>query len=102
VSIGGGLDVAVGPVGRSASGGASLGLGGLGVNYSYSHARGLYGGISLDGAIILTRDDLNRKFYGTFSRISPHSYLLPSLLFLSLPLSFLPSFPLPDTDDRLL
>lgn len=32
--------------------------------YSYSHSRGLYAGVSLDGAIILSRSDVNHRFYG--------------------------------------
>ena len=54
----------VGPIGRSAMAGVSGGMGGLGVNYSYSHSRGLYGGIAIEGAVIMARKDLNRKFYG--------------------------------------
>ncbi|RLN73792.1 hypothetical protein BBJ28_00014464, partial [Nothophytophthora sp. Chile5] len=33
-------------------------------NYSYSHSKGLYAGISLQGSVIVARNDLNRKFYG--------------------------------------
>ena len=51
-------------VGRDA--GASVGAGdkGVGVIYSYSHSKGLYGGLALDGKVIVTRSDCNKKFYG--------------------------------------
>ncbi|KAF0695417.1 Aste57867_13766 [Aphanomyces stellatus] len=64
VTLGAGLDVAVGPYGRSAHAAVSKSGGGLGVNYSYSHSRGLFAGISLHGAVVNCRADANRAFYG--------------------------------------
>ncbi|KAG7381046.1 Phosphoglucomutase-3 [Phytophthora pseudosyringae] len=64
VNLGAGLDVAVGPYGRSAAAAAAISSSGLNGNYSYSISRGLYAGISLQGSVIATRNDLNRKFYG--------------------------------------
>jgi lipid-binding SYLF domain-containing protein len=32
--------------------------------YSYSHSKGLFVGISLEGSMILSRPDVNRAFYG--------------------------------------
>jgi hypothetical protein len=32
---------------------------------SYSHSRGLYSGITVDGALVKVRDDVNKKFYGS-------------------------------------
>lgn len=64
VNLGGGLDVAVGPYGRSAEAAAAISSTGINGNYSYSISKGLYAGISLQGSVIATRDDLNRKFYG--------------------------------------
>ena len=32
--------------------------------HSYSHSRGMYAGISLEGAIIFSRSDVNHRFYG--------------------------------------
>ncbi len=32
--------------------------------FSYSHSRGLYAGVSLDGSVILTRNEVNSNFYG--------------------------------------
>ncbi|ETW09684.1 hypothetical protein H310_00197 [Aphanomyces invadans] len=66
LTLGAGLDLAVGPYGRSALAQAAMGKGngGLGVNYSYSHSRGFFAGISLHGAVIRCREDANRAFYG--------------------------------------
>ncbi|KAG1684891.1 hypothetical protein DVH05_010185 [Phytophthora capsici] len=64
VNLGAGLDVAVGPYGRSAQAAAAASTSGLNANYSYSQSKGLFAGISLQGAILATRSDLNRKFYG--------------------------------------
>ncbi|GMF14900.1 unnamed protein product [Phytophthora lilii] len=64
VNLGAGLDVAVGPYGRSAAAAAAISSSGLNGNYSYSISKGLYAGISLQGSVIATRNDLNRKFYG--------------------------------------
>ncbi|GMF36248.1 unnamed protein product [Phytophthora lilii] len=64
VNLGAGLDVAVGPYGRSAQAAAAASTSGLNANYSYSQSKGLFAGISLQGAILAARSDLNRKFYG--------------------------------------
>jgi hypothetical protein len=32
--------------------------------YTYSMSKGLYAGVSLDGKVIVTRPDVNEKFYG--------------------------------------
>lgn len=63
-NVGAGLDLAVGPYGRSAVAAAAVSASGLNANYSYSHSKGLYAGISLQGSVIMPRNDLNRKFYG--------------------------------------
>ncbi|KAG3085398.1 hypothetical protein PI125_g19241 [Phytophthora idaei] len=64
VNLGAGLDVTVGPYGRSAQAAAAASTSGLNANYSYSQSKGLFAGISLQGAILAARSDLNRKFYG--------------------------------------
>lgn len=33
-------------------------------NYSYSHSRGLYAGVSLEGAVVTCRGEMNSNFYG--------------------------------------
>jgi lipid-binding SYLF domain-containing protein len=60
VTLGGALGVAAGPVGRSAEGGVSL----QAAMYSYSRTQGLFAGISLEGTVIGTRDQVNAAYYG--------------------------------------
>jgi len=72
VRIGSEFSVVAGPVGRQAE--ASLGVGkgaisaakklDIGPAFSYSHAKGLYGGIALNGKIIIKRGDTTAEFYG--------------------------------------
>eukprot|EP00752_Nemacystus_decipiens_P007445 g6654.t1 len=64
VSIGAELSVAVGPVGRTGAGNVSVASQGVAHAYSYSHSRGLFAGLSLEGGVIVSRPDVNRKFYG--------------------------------------
>ncbi|KAF4315535.1 hypothetical protein BBO99_00008149 [Phytophthora kernoviae] len=64
VQLGSELDIAVGPIGRAASASLNVGAGGIAPNYSYSHSKGLYGGIGISSAIICTRKSLNAKCYG--------------------------------------
>jgi SH3 domain-containing YSC84-like protein 1 len=64
VQIGAGLDIAMGPVGRGVSGGVGIGDQAYAPALSYSHSKGLFVGLSLDGSIIMTRNDVNHKFYG--------------------------------------
>jgi len=74
VSLGGNVGIAVGPVGRAGGlaanvHGGKLATGGVDmpVNaapcFSYSHSKGLFFGISLEGAVLKPRDDINSKFY---------------------------------------
>ena len=60
VTLGGALGAAAGPVGRSAEGGVSL----QAAMYSYSRTQGLFAGISLEGTVIGTRDEVNAAYYG--------------------------------------
>jgi len=72
VRLGSELSVVAGPVGRQAE--ASLGFGQGAINavkkldmapaFAYSHAKGLYGGIAVNGKIILKRTDTTTAFYG--------------------------------------
>ncbi|CAM9372636.1 unnamed protein product [Ectocarpus sp. 12 AP-2014] len=64
LSIGAELSVAVGPVGRTGAGNVSVAAEGVAHAYSYSHSRGLFAGLSLEGGVIVSRPDVNRKFYG--------------------------------------
>jgi len=64
VRLGAELGVAVGTVGRSAAGALGVGRKGLAPVVSYSHSRGLFAGVSLEGSCLLTRPDVNKNFYG--------------------------------------
>lgn len=64
VTIGAGIEVALGPVGRAGSADVHLGDTGIAPAYSYSHSRGLLAGVSLDGSVIFARGDVNYRFYG--------------------------------------
>ena len=60
VTLGGNMTVAAGPIGRAAE--AAVGL--QAAVYSYSRSQGLFAGVSLEGTVIGTRDDLNTGYYG--------------------------------------
>ena len=60
VTLGGNVSVAAGPVGRAAE--AAVGL--QAAVYTYSRSQGLFAGVSLEGTVIGTRDDLNTGYYG--------------------------------------
>jgi SH3 domain-containing YSC84-like protein 1 len=64
VSVGAGLELAVGPLGRAAGGNLNAGGGGLSANYTYSRAKGAFAGVGLHGSTILVRGEMNSKFYG--------------------------------------
>ncbi len=59
--LGGNMSVALGPIGA----GAEAATQNLSVDIvSYSLAKGLYAGVSLEGAVVATRDALNAAYYG--------------------------------------
>ena len=59
--LGGSVGIAAGPVGA----GASAASANLSVDIlSFSISKGLYGGISLDGAVVAVREGLNAGYYG--------------------------------------
>ncbi len=61
VKLGGDLGVAAGPIGA----GASAATQNLSADIlSYSRSKGLYAGISLDGAVVAVREALNTAYYG--------------------------------------
>lgn len=63
LELGGEAEVAAGPVGRRA--GASTDLPTVSSQFlSYSRSKGLFAGVSLQGAVITQDDDLNRAVYG--------------------------------------
>jgi lipid-binding SYLF domain-containing protein len=64
VSLGTSLAVAAGPLGRAGEAGVNIGDGGGSPCLAYSQSRGLFVGLSLEGAAISARDDVNERFYG--------------------------------------
>lgn len=63
--LGGDAAIAIGPVGAQATAATEILLkGGI---YSYSRAKGLFAGVSLEGAGLGTEYDLNRAYYQTTS-----------------------------------
>jgi SH3 domain-containing YSC84-like protein 1 len=71
VKLGADISVAAGPTGAGA-GAASAGLSADLVSYSMS--KGLYGGFSVDGAVVGVRSSLNQAYYG--KEVSPTEILL--------------------------
>ncbi|KAJ0398533.1 hypothetical protein ATCC90586_010344 [Pythium insidiosum] len=64
LSAGANLEFAAGPYGRAAGAAANFSASGVAPNYTYSHSKGLFGGVGLQGSAIAARSDLNKKFYG--------------------------------------
>jgi SH3 domain-containing YSC84-like protein 1 len=60
VTLGADASVAAGPVGRAAEAGVAP----TAAIYTYSRSKGLFAGISLEGAVIATQKDENAKYYG--------------------------------------
>jgi lipid-binding SYLF domain-containing protein len=60
VQLGADLSVAAGPVGRTVEAGITP----VAAVYAYSRSQGLFGGISLEGTVVATRDEANAKYYG--------------------------------------
>jgi len=64
MTMGGEAALAFGPVGRTAAADAVGSSAGVNTATSISNSKGLYGGVTLDGSVIKTRQDINKKFYG--------------------------------------
>ena len=64
VMLGGEAGLALGPIGRSGEASIGASMRGVDTAVSYSHSRGLYSGITVDGGLVKVRDDVNLKFYG--------------------------------------
>ncbi len=72
VKLGGDIGVAVGPVGM----GAAAATANLSADIlSFSRSKGLYGGVSLDGAVVAVRSALNDAYYGK-KGVSPTDILV--------------------------
>ena len=71
VKLGGDVGVAAGPVGI----GAAASTANLSADIlSFSRSKGLYGGISLEGAVVAVRDSLNEAYYG--KQVTPTDILV--------------------------
>ncbi|GAA5943934.1 hypothetical protein JCM1841_004234 [Sporobolomyces salmonicolor] len=65
ITVGGNMSVAAGPLGRNLEGTGTLSSkGSLAAMYSYSRTKGLFGGASVEGSIIVERSDANARAYG--------------------------------------
>lgn len=62
LTLGGDASAVAGPVGRTASAATSVTLDAE--VYSYSRAKGLFAGVSLEGSVLFIRDAANQRFYG--------------------------------------
>ena len=60
VKIGADASAAAGPVGRHAEADVMP----VAAIYTYSRTKGLFAGVSLQGAVIVTQEDANRRYYG--------------------------------------
>ncbi|KAJ7071477.1 hypothetical protein C8F01DRAFT_1110689 [Mycena amicta] len=66
LSLGGNMSLAVGPLGRHGEASGSLNTSGkVAAMYSYSKTRGLFGGLSIEGSVIVERQDANVQAYGS-------------------------------------
>ncbi|KAK7684998.1 hypothetical protein QCA50_011833 [Cerrena zonata] len=64
LTLGGNLSIAVGPLGRNGEAIGSLNSSGkMAAMYSYSKTRGLFGGVSIEGSVIVERQDANAQAY---------------------------------------
>jgi len=63
VKLGGDVSIALGPIGGGAKG--SITVPEVTADFvSFSKAKGIYGGLNLEGTVIQVRDELNRAYYG--------------------------------------
>ncbi|KAG9030215.1 hypothetical protein FRB95_004208 [Tulasnella sp. JGI-2019a] len=64
LSLGGNMSLAVGPLGRTGEASGALNTKGkVAAMYSYSKTKGLFGGVSLEGSVIVERQDANAIAY---------------------------------------
>lgn len=73
ISVGAGIEVAAGPVGRAGGATFNVGTEGYAPALTYSHSRGLYAGMGLEGSVIMSRPGVNFNFYG--QQIEPRMIL---------------------------
>ncbi|CAG7846210.1 Protein YSC84 AltName: Full=LAS seventeen-binding protein 4; Short=LAS17-binding protein 4 [Serendipita indica DSM 11827] len=64
VTLGGNLSVALGPVGRTGEAAGALNTSGkVAAIYTYARSKGIFGGVSIEGSIIVERQDANFLAY---------------------------------------
>jgi len=64
LTLGGNISIALGPLGRNGEASGSLNTsGGVAAIYSYSKTKGLFGGLSVEGSVIIERQDANALAY---------------------------------------
>jgi lipid-binding SYLF domain-containing protein len=72
IKLGTDVSAAIGPKGGGIEGVTSMSIG---MDFvTYARAKGIYAGVSIEGASISTRDDLNKAYYG--SAVSPSDIVL--------------------------
>jgi len=72
IKLGTDVSAAIGPKGGGIEGVTSMSIG---MDFvTYARAKGIYAGVSIEGASISTRDDLNKAYYG--SVVSPSDIVL--------------------------
>jgi len=64
IKIGGQISATMGPVGREAEAAFNISEKGAGGTYTYTFSKGVFGGISLETAIMNVRSKENERFYG--------------------------------------
>ena len=69
VSLGADLSVAAGPVGRDLAADVLP----MAAVYTYSRSQGLFAGVSLEGTVLVSRDNTNWEYYG--SKVTPADIL---------------------------
>ena len=67
------VQVTAGPYGRDAHVSAGVGDKGVSAIYAYSHSKGLFGGVGLDGNVITARNDCNKQYY--YASMTPEQIL---------------------------
>ncbi|GAA6003407.1 hypothetical protein JCM10207_000320 [Rhodosporidiobolus poonsookiae] len=104
ITLGGNMSIAAGPLGRNVEGNGTLSSKGrVAAMYSYSKSKGLFGGASVEGSLIVERSDANAKAYGhnvtatqlLSGAVDPPSFALPlieTITRLSAPRSSIPGW----------
>lgn len=77
ITMGTELSLSFGPLGRSAETDLHAGDGGIATVISYAHSKGLFVGISLQAALVFSRNDVNKAFYG--KEVTPRQLLVGNL-----------------------